>query len=310
MIDYIKQNRIAGPITEPALRATRDELDIAIPIVADNVAELFYGELGDMRLSKNQHIAQYGRVDVKDFPNLAPPFGSYFVEYTPVSPERKLLSPWIGAHVISVDPKTSLDPPWSDASWIVSYDHYEFFPKHDRVVGPLIRHVIALDSDGEAVCSFVRHFPGYNIDEDYQYWCLVDLGPAYLTTCLMHCKNVTSEVVNHPPKLAKAYQKRHRVPLVKYQTVNIDPMRRILRSEGKAHETGIRKALHICRGHFRTYSPEKPLFGKVAGTFFVPMHTRGSAKAGINIPDYRVVLPSSQPANGSSSRSKTSETSV
>ena len=114
------------------------------------------------------------------------------------------------------------------------------------------------------------------------------LQPAFLTTSFMHCRNVSETTVTPPPKLAKKHRKKHGVPLVQYRTINIDPMRQVLQSEGRAQETGIKKALHICRGHFRTYTMDKPLFGKVAGTFFVPMHVRGNASEGIVIQDYVV----------------------
>jgi hypothetical protein len=33
----------------------------------------------------------------------------------------------------------------------------------------------------------------------------------------------------------------------------IEPLRQILRTQGRAHEHGIAKAMHICRGHLRDY---------------------------------------------------------
>jgi hypothetical protein len=46
--------------------------------------------------------------------------------------------------------------------------------------------------------------------------------------------------------------------------------------------------LHICRGHLRTYTEEKPLFGKVIGTFFIPAHLRGDEKVGTVVKDYQL----------------------
>lgn len=37
---------------------------------------------------------------------------------------------------------------------------------------------------------------------------------------------------------------------------------------------------HSVRGHFRHYSPERPLFGKHVGTFFIPAHVRGAKSLG------------------------------
>jgi hypothetical protein len=65
-------------------------------------------------------------------------------------------------------------------------------------------------------------------------------------------------------------------------------MKRILKTEGNIESEGLKRALHICRGHFSTYSEEKPLFGRVAGTFWIPAHTRGQIKEGVVISDYKV----------------------
>jgi hypothetical protein len=39
-------------------------------------------------------------------------------------------------------------------------------------------------------------------------------------------------------------------------------------------------------GHPVTYHPERPLFGKHVGTFWVPEHRRGDARNGIVVKDY------------------------
>lgn len=65
-------------------------------------------------------------------------------------------------------------------------------------------------------------------------------------------------------------------------------MKKILNSEGKAQETGLKKALHICRGHFATYGDDAPLFGKHVGTFWKRMHIRGVAKEGMVAKDYKI----------------------
>lgn len=46
--------------------------------------------------------------------------------------------------------------------------------------------------------------------------------------------------------------------------------------------------LHSCRGHFKTYTPERRLFGKYIGTFWIPPHMRGNAEVGIVQKEYEV----------------------
>jgi hypothetical protein len=54
------------------------------------------------------------------------------------------------------------------------------------------------------------------------------------------------------------------------------------------------KALHICRGHFKNFD-DKPLFGKLTGTYWWQPHVRGTAEAGIVEKDYRIKLGSEAP---------------
>jgi hypothetical protein len=119
----------------------------------------------------------------------------------------------------------------------------------------------------------------------------VAVGPAILTLALMNCRNVERREVEQPPKLSKKWAKKHGRPLVRYHVLDIDPMRKVLRDEGGSEKTGLKKALHICRGHFATYTDDAPLFGRVTGTFWKPQHVRGSAKHGVVVKDYNVKAP-------------------
>ncbi len=38
-------------------------------------------------------------------------------------------------------------------------------------------------------------------------------------------------------------------------------------------------AIHLVRGHFKEYTPDKPLFGKIAGLFWWEPHLAGAAVA-------------------------------
>lgn len=113
------------------------------------------------------------------------------------------------------------------------------------------------------------------------------LFPFALAISLMHCKNV--ELVRKPqnPKLAKAYRRRHKEPLLTYHVLDIEPMKRVLRDEGDAEHSGLRHALHICRGHFKDYR-QRGLFGRHKGMFWFESHLRGSAEVGTAVKDYRV----------------------
>ncbi len=115
--------------------------------------------------------------------------------------------------------------------------------------------------------------------------------PALLAISFMNCKNVTTTTIEPDKAINRQRTKAHLEPFLRYQTINIEPMKKVLRTEGKSETGGLIRALHICRGHFAHYSEEKPLFGKVAGTFWIPSHTRGSSEAGMIVSDYNVQGP-------------------
>lgn len=118
------------------------------------------------------------------------------------------------------------------------------------------------------------------------------MGVFGLATSFMTCKNVEL-IETQAPRYVRRQRQRERKPaLTKFYTMNIEPMRRMLRTRGKSEEVGLKRAWHTCRGHFATYSPDRPLFGKVSGRFWFSEHERGSKDAGEVRKDYRVISPS------------------
>ena len=65
-------------------------------------------------------------------------------------------------------------------------------------------------------------------------------------------------------------------PTEHYKTLVIEPLKAILRNEGRAHEHGLQKAMHICRGHFADYTQGRGLFGKYHGKYWMPSTVRGT----------------------------------
>jgi len=67
-----------------------------------------------------------------------------------------------------------------------------------------------------------------------------------------------------------------------------------IKAPGKKHKNGEAKDLyynriHLCRGHFKEYTKEKPLFGKYTGTYWWQPTMRGNKKKGVIHKDYEVV---------------------
>jgi len=150
------------------------------------------------------------------------------------------------------------------------------------------RGEFAMRPDGQA--EFVMIVPQH-YDQKEQVGASAYLQVPLLAISFLHCKNVAVSDVVPPPKLARAQEKKYGVPKVTYKVLDIKPMRRVLDDEGgMARGRSTQQALHIVRGHFKTFD-EHPLFGKHRGMFWWPMTARGAAEGGITAKSYRVSVP-------------------
>jgi hypothetical protein len=106
-----------------------------------------------------------------------------------------------------------------------------------------------------------------------------------LSLLLLSCKNIGTEK-NYPPEaLNKKRLKHHKQPLFTYHTLVLKPV-------GKKQESIPRhlweNRIHLCRGHFKTYTEDKPLFGHITGRFWWQPSVRGRNRDGIVMKDYVV----------------------
>jgi hypothetical protein len=109
---------------------------------------------------------------------------------------------------------------------------------------------------------------------------------------LCSCKNVQIREHVVPLKQRRRHANQKRVVVDKFYTLQIDPMRKILRDAVDSEAQGsLSRALHICRGHFKTFDESAPLFGKLAGSFWWQPHVRGESARGSVGKDYSVNSP-------------------
>jgi hypothetical protein len=180
--------------------------------------------------------------------------------------------------------------------WSVDYTLFLENEK-GRIRGPLITWKLLLDEFGRALKETEGMINVYVPDLDFEECNLLNESlskfahPAMLATSFMHCNNVALDLNEPVEKVSARHLRRRGRPLTCYYTLEIDPLRKTLRQEGGAEKTGLKRALHICRGHFKTYTEEKPLFGKRTGTYWWPQTVRGSKARGEVVKDYAVKGP-------------------
>lgn len=125
--------------------------------------------------------------------------------------------------------------------------------------------------------------------EDYREQSSVLAWYAGFFLAMLHVRNVAVDDHEPDPAIQRARRHRHKQPLLQFKTLRVVTPGSLRQSESAPRaETNV-VAFHLVRGHFAHYREDRPLFGKHAGTFWVPSHARGTVKAGAVIKDYALV---------------------
>lgn len=271
------------------------ELEDAFVVAADDVVVYL-----------DRHIDSVKSFDI--ITNVAPPFPRMFIEFTASGKykERHGLYAW-GVLVDAVDVQ-KLEREMEGARWGLSLQVI-FERRKGDPCGPLadtklyVRPDGSLDRfspEGKAIGSnaWVECEPQWFVSEgENTFTTEIEQGlwelmiPALFTLSLLHSRNVTAEPMEPTSGMNRAFKRRHGRPLTRYHVLNIEPMRKYLDGEDEAESKGLKHAVHECRGHFKRYSEDAPLFGRYTGQWWWASHQRGSAEMGRVDKDYEVRLP-------------------
>ena len=115
-----------------------------------------------------------------------------------------------------------------------------------------------------------------------------EVANVRFSTTFCHCRNIDYYEISEPEKLRKANIKRGKIPQETYKVLDIGGLKKQAKSNSKNESEEVKTALHICRGHFKTFTEDNPLLGRHTGTYWWPMHKRGSEKNGKINKDYRI----------------------
>jgi len=109
---------------------------------------------------------------------------------------------------------------------------------------------------------------------------------ALKVCAVINCKNVGVETVHPSSRSQRSRRKKKKPPLVSYKTLVIKNAS-TNKSGGNGQGTGTNR-LHLCRGHFKTYTEDSPLMGRHVGTYWWQPMARGKSREGQVIKDYSV----------------------
>jgi hypothetical protein len=105
---------------------------------------------------------------------------------------------------------------------------------------------------------------------------------------MLNCRRQT-ELIERPEfNPPDKWLRRQKQPKLRYHVLSIDPLKKMLRYDEKADPTGKELAWHLCRGHWKHYTAEKPRLGKYVGSVWCPPHARGKKENGVVLKEYKV----------------------
>ena len=239
---------------------------------------------------------------------VVPPYPKTFFEFTAMGPykERHGLHAW-GVLIESVDFLERGDL-LDGARWgLVCQVILE--PRKGYVCGPVaVSRMFALpdgtldrfSADGQAVGGheWVRCLPEwfepgtedpFTKEIESALWELIVL--ALFTISLLHSRNVVAPETIPDRKLDQKHVRKTGKHLTKYKVLRLELLKQLLDREGQANTKGLEHAIHMCRGHFKRFTDDSPLFGRFTGQWWWSAHRRGNSELGEVVKDYEVRLP-------------------
>lgn len=289
-----------------------DALPRAEMFLADNVYQYFYENPDWVSGESIDQLELH--VDFKDFPQLAPPFEEFFIGCNSL-PIKKTGYGSGGVMFVARDIMDAhapgivqyiLDRGWQSRAalrqrgvrWILYAMPVALFADGD-IVTPCVAQAIFVKEDGSFFSSvsfgdearIKLQAPIYRMsvaDMTEAHNTIADLlvPPALLALSFIHCRNV--EVIETLPNRKQSARREQKKGhgLIKFRTLQIEPMKRALREASTTEGTGLGVALHTCRGHFKDYRDGKGLFGKHKDLYWWDGQERGSPDLGRVLKDY------------------------
>ena len=108
---------------------------------------------------------------------------------------------------------------------------------------------------------------------------------------ILNCQNVITKDVLPPEKLNRKRIRNGKLPLYSYKILEVVKGKPRSKNAGSVpwdYKSPANVRFHLCRGHFKTFTQDKPLFGKYSGTFWWNPQSRGNKELGEVEKDYEV----------------------
>ena len=202
--------------------------------------------------------------------------GAFLQEFHPDDPERDefLRTAQVGEFT---DDVILLLMTFHDSYGMLDQNHWAFLVNPN---GDLVFEASASNQSGNAL------FQKFGLDADAITAAMsLIAAPVIIAIGLMNCRNIETENRTTKPTSKRKHRKRITTPGTEYKVIKLPgaPSNRV---DGEVKNEGNTR-YHTVRGHFKTYTEEKPLYGKLTGTWWWAPSVRGKKENGEIISTYK-----------------------
>jgi len=103
---------------------------------------------------------------------------------------------------------------------------------------------------------------------------------------ILNCKNIETVKIKPTERLQKRRQKKGKLPIQSYNVLKLKGVSKKYETITDKIDPQWKNRIHLCRGHFKSYTAEKPLLGKYIGLWWWQPIVRGKNKKGVIFKDY------------------------
>ena len=107
---------------------------------------------------------------------------------------------------------------------------------------------------------------------------------------LLNCKNITTEEIIQTGKIKKNKKDKIPKPVISYHILKLELGKNTNGGNCEKGHNPSDTRLHLCRGHFKTFTKDNPLFGHITGRYWWQPQVRGKKEKGIIHKEYNVSI--------------------
>lgn len=110
---------------------------------------------------------------------------------------------------------------------------------------------------------------------------------SYKFLSFLSCRNIRVVPVRPDARAQRQRAKKKKAPWATYHVLELS--QDYLKRHGKQDKKGLwTNRVHLCRGHIKRYTPERPHVSGFVGNIWCPPHVRGDKKKGVVVKDYEL----------------------